>query len=1615
MGDGVNPAPARGTATSTIWSADCKDCRAERAAAAARQQHGGKGGKPKGRVVFEYSGGWARRKLERGESRSDRCERHRRDHATKIRPFAVPYVDLKVIGQVADTHHPTGPLGGLGPLPVSHQESPPQETDLAAHPFGMTDADILELLDGLKPNGDKTKRVAIVEAGTGTGKSTFMPFRLANPPEGAAWRPTDNGPIIVTEPRRAAAIKVALFVGETLGNGCDSETCNRHTGPGFQVGYQVRGERYWDGACELIYATDGTVINWIRDGALARHSVVIIDEAHERNENIDVILAQLRQALRKNDHLRVIITSATLDRDFFLSFFGGPDAVFEMAVPATKSFGYGTPFFIGTEITDKVLEDGLQIAPDLVFPGWVDEVPAGSQEDESLRTTSRALAKLRCVKDIPTERWGKDMTGAVATQVLAIAKGTDWGDILAFLPVSRMIDRAVDRIKDGLEAAGLTFDVYPLLASTKPEIADRAIAARKRGDKRRIVVSSNLAETSMTVKGVRFVVDSGLICQEEYDPALVRSSLPVKKHSQSALRQRWGRVGRDMPGWVFPLYTQAQYLSLPRNTPPEACRKNLESFRMKLIASGVDPEEGPLPGGHVGDEDRLDEAGREDLKRFRLEIERARSALILAGAIDPDGHMTGFGREIERFGGDGASALATMLGDQLACVHEVILALNVLGGRSLVGVRTENRKDDFLLAIDERWPASWRVRAAQAHRGLALGCRDELDLLLRVVALHESVPDRNAWCARWWVNSAMVTASIEAMMEQVDRLSPAMKQEARRPINPALADRARAVLSRAMVSARYRRGADGLYRADHGADEEEEAKLGANVLVAAPDRLIAMGRDRRGAAPAGTTAPAEISHIVDFLPWAAIDGAGSDQLVLDLILRVAAHKDNSPQDKDQRARTLLDLAPIGMLVDLEIGTRGAIRTFTSVAAPFAGPAATIPTTSIGPRDNESGFDRDWDPRGGKSLGEEPEEERRQTILKTYNLETNDQKPTAPPARKERDATRPPELGALKCRTTRGTEPPAGAIRAFIAGYDQQEDGKFILIADAVAPDYDIAEPGRHPDILPWEEVQLIVAETPTDHRSAFLQLDRADGRGSFHLPDWGSGPGPHDRDFIARLKPGSSLVARAVPTPHDGMTVTLLPLVRAQLAQAPLQTRPSKDGKVRVWAATVLGEPNEHGWASLELEQKDVKTGLSVRLGARRADLEYRGVKAPFTGARLFVALKPLREGENKAAEREEAGRALQAVIDAPNEALAEHAAKLPGLKLTGRKIHASDGDLPFSTIAKLVALFTSGQWRQNVWNFYAQSLHLSVAAVYADSSRIDVPVRVATLVYRNQEALEGRLGVTLFASSKEAFVDVDGPEKKTEAQAVEALTALAKRPRLSFELGAGKVSWRRIADQYGIDYVCLDSGILTVCGSGETRIEEAVRAVIRPARGEIEFPQEWRGTFFGTAGANIKSASGSTGCTAKSPLEDGRFIVEGPSEAAVRQFFTLAKEAFARGKKDIRLVKTRLANSGTLRRVPDPPRPSQAPVQAAWRATHTDFLAAPPLEHLEKLAGAKSQLPPIEPKSPPAEAIPAKPETPRAPTRKPSSTPAQRAKRPGLSQPKPKSGLLSWIAKLFE
>jgi hypothetical protein len=436
---------SRGVSRPNMRVAECKDCVREVLA----------GRRDEGSQYFTYPESWATGQVERGGSRSDRCREHRATHQSHISGVAVAYIDLDTVGEVHDREHPTGPLGALGPLPPAHRVADTPGVDLGTFGFGMDETHITAMLDSL---ADQNRRVLVVKAGTGTGKSTYMPYKLLDPPAGC-FRLADFGPIIVTEPRVQATVGVASFVGTAM-SGAGG------VGPGYPVGYQVSGDRQHDSACQLIYVTDGTMINWLREGRLSTIGTIIVDEAHERSTNIDFILGYVRRELDRYPHLRVIITSATFDAAFYQQYFGGPERAGVIEVPAVKTIGYGWPLFPELDASpakDTHVTAWERMAPelalnaaatpsdteDLITRAWpryapplqANEVvdPADVGYIEHLHATTRALMSLRFTDPIPPSRWTKEMPGIVADFVVSLTAGLDdadiFGDILAFLPL----------------------------------------------------------------------------------------------------------------------------------------------------------------------------------------------------------------------------------------------------------------------------------------------------------------------------------------------------------------------------------------------------------------------------------------------------------------------------------------------------------------------------------------------------------------------------------------------------------------------------------------------------------------------------------------------------------------------------------------------------------------------------------------------------------------------------------------------------------------------------------------------------------------------------------------------------------------------------------------------------------------------------------------------------------------------------------------------------------------------------------------------------------------------------------------------------------------------------
>ncbi len=394
-------------------------------------------------------------------------------------------------------------------------------------------------------------QVVVVAGETGSGKTTQLPKILLDLGRGRA------GQIGHTQPRRIAARSVAERIAFELG-----------VPLGGAVGYQVRftDESADDTLVKVM--TDGVLLAQIqRDPMLRRYDTLIIDEAHERSLNIDFLLGYLTRLLPRRPDLKLVITSATIDSARFAAHFAAAD---------------GTPAPI-VEVTGRTYPVEIRYRP-------LSPEPAPAVDDEDGVPSSGTAKRTTRRGGPPKEaKEPKDLDTAIVDAVGELmAEGP--GDVLVFLSGEREIRDAADALQgaygprlndprrpDALELLPL----YARLSAAEQRRVFEAHAAR------RIVLATNVAETSLTVPGVRYVVDAGTARISRYSKATKVQRLPIEPISQASANQRSGRSGRLSPGVAIRLYAEDDFVARPRYTEPEILRTSLASVILQMVAVGV--------------------------------------------------------------------------------------------------------------------------------------------------------------------------------------------------------------------------------------------------------------------------------------------------------------------------------------------------------------------------------------------------------------------------------------------------------------------------------------------------------------------------------------------------------------------------------------------------------------------------------------------------------------------------------------------------------------------------------------------------------------------------------------------------------------------------------------------------------------------------------------------------------------------------------------------------------------------------------------------------------------------------------------------------------------------
>ncbi|KAK2953712.1 putative Pre-mRNA-splicing factor ATP-dependent RNA helicase PRP16 [Blattamonas nauphoetae] len=432
-------------------------------------------------------------------------------------------------------------------------------------------------------------QVTIIVGETGSGKTTQITQYLLETGHG------QFGIIGCTQPRRVAAVSVARRVA-------DERRCEL----GSEVGYAIRFEDQTSKDTKIKYMTEGVLLReTLTDSLLNKYSVIMMDEAHERSVNTDVLFGLMRRILPKRRDLKFIVTSATMNADRFSQFFGNapiytiPGRTFPVDIFHTK-----------------------QNVPDYV-----------------------AAASLEAVR-------------------IHYNAGEENGDILVFLPGQEDIICCCDDIRKKLEQQPqekkrdmLILPIYSLLPSEQQaRIFDPAPL-------RKCIVATNIAETSLTVDGIKYVVDAGFCKLKVYNPRIGMDTLQVTPISKANALQRSGRAGRTGPGQCFRLYTEHTFeCDLLENTVPEVQRTNLGHIVLLLKSLGI---------SDILSFDFMDPPPSDN-------IINSLHQLWMMQALDNDGNLTKLGRKMVEFPLDPPLSKMICFSEELGCGSEIVTIVSML-------------------------------------------------------------------------------------------------------------------------------------------------------------------------------------------------------------------------------------------------------------------------------------------------------------------------------------------------------------------------------------------------------------------------------------------------------------------------------------------------------------------------------------------------------------------------------------------------------------------------------------------------------------------------------------------------------------------------------------------------------------------------------------------------------------------------------------------------------------------------------------------------------------------------------------------------------------------------
>ncbi len=470
-------------------------------------------------------------------------------------------------------------------------------------------------------------QVVIVAGETGSGKTTQLPKICLDMGRGV------RGMIGHTQPRRLAARTVAERIAEELAVPVGDYT----------VGYSVRFTDRVSDRTLIKLMTDGILLAEIqRDRNLLRYDTLILDEAHERSLNIDFLLGYLRQLLPRRPDLKLIVTSATIEPERFAAHFGGAAG----PAPIVEVSGRSYP----VEIRYRPLE--------LPAPG---EGEDGGDDSPLPRSSTAAFrGGIADSADDPDHEVvrvePRDETEAIIDALQELSSEPP-GDVLVFLSGEREIRDTAEAIRGAYRARRRDIEVLPLYARLPTAEQHKVFVPNTSSLIRRVVLATNVAETSLTVPGIRYVIDPGTARISRYSRRTKVQRLPIEPISQASAAQRAGRSGRTAPGVCIRLYSEQDFESRPRYTDPEILRTNLAAVILQMAA---------LRLGDVADFPFLDPPERRS-------VNDGIAVLQELGAFDADGAITDLGRRLAQLPVDPRLGRMILQADTEGCLAEVLV------------------------------------------------------------------------------------------------------------------------------------------------------------------------------------------------------------------------------------------------------------------------------------------------------------------------------------------------------------------------------------------------------------------------------------------------------------------------------------------------------------------------------------------------------------------------------------------------------------------------------------------------------------------------------------------------------------------------------------------------------------------------------------------------------------------------------------------------------------------------------------------------------------------------------------------------------------------------------